>query len=167
MLISFLSKIGEGKAALKDFCIASGYEYDENLVDDILLKEQELQEQLNIESKNPLHFPKMRIVIFKLMVAWFAASMLYFGIVFGRIPGGVLFNNFILGALSTIFGPVMCLLMRSRFPYRRPLLATLYLITGMSVLTMAFTTQYKDSMLCVICGCLSYGIMAGAFGYGM
>ena len=47
--------------------------------------------------------------------------MLYYGIVF-ILPHGVLVNNFILGAISAIVGPIMVIVLKTRLAYRRLLL---------------------------------------------
>lgn len=155
--------VKEGKLALKAFCDASDYEYNEKLVDRILFNERRFQEKMNLASKNVLRYPTLRLVLVKLALAWMAASMLYYGIILGTIPGGVLVNNLILGILSTIAGPLMCILLKSRLSNRRLLLSALYLISGVTVLLMAFTTQYKNSFAALIFGSISYGIISGAF----
>ena len=158
--------VNEGKRALKAFCDASDYDYDEELVDQILIKEKQLQDKLNISTKNVLRYPKVRSVLAKLAVAWGAASMLYYGIMFSPTPD-VLMNNFILGILSTVAGPLMCILMTSRFSYRRLSLGSLFMITGLTVLSMAFMANQKHDLASLIFGSISYGIMSGAFRKGV
>ena len=158
--------VDEGKAALKSFCEASDYHYDEELVDQILIKEKQLQEKLNISTKNVLRYPKVRLVLVKLAVAWFAASMLYYGIMFSTTPS-VLMDNFIFGVLSTVAGPLMCIIMNSRFADRSRSLGTLYTISGVCVLVMAFMATQKDyKNMALVFGCISYGIISGAFRTG-
>ena len=154
--------VTEGKTTLKQFCNASGYNYDEELVDQIRIKEKKLQEKLNLSTKNVFRYPKVRLVLGKLAVAWFAASMLYYGIMFSPTPN-VLMNNFLLGLLSFVAGPLMCILMKSRFSYRRLSLGTLYLLTGLFVLSMAFMANQKHQIVSLIFGSIAYGMMSGAF----
>ena len=154
--------VNEGKASLKAFCDASDYNYDEKLIDQILIKEKQLQEKLNISTKNVFRYPKVRLVLAKLAVAWFAASMLYYGIIFSTTPN-VLLNNFLLGVLSALAGPMMCILMKSKFSNRRTLLGSLYIITGLSVLAMAIIANYKNNVASLIFGSVSYGVISGAF----
>jgi len=75
------------------------------------------------------------MVLLKLAVAWFAASMLYYGIMFSA-SADILFNNFIYGVLSTLAAPATVLLM-ARFKNRRTLLAGMYVIPALAVLVMA------------------------------
>ena len=157
--------IHEGKTGLKSFCDASAYDYDEELVDKILMKEKQLQDTLNLSTKNVLRYPKVRLVLAKLVVAWFSANMLYFGIMFTPTPD-VLMNNFILGLVSTTAGPLMCILMKSRFSDRRTLLGTLFTVTGLAILIMTFMVN-QQNVVSLIFGSISYGIMSGAFRKGV
>ena len=158
--------VNEGKTVLKTFCDASDYEYDEKLIDKILMKEKQLQDKLNLATKNVLRYPKVRMVLAKLVVAWFAANMLYFGIMFTPTPD-VLMNNLILGSLSTMAGPLMCILMKSRFSGRRLSLGTLFMLTGSAVLIMAFMANKQQNVASLMFGSISYGIISGAFRKGV
>ena len=89
--------VKEGKETLKAFCESSGYTYNDKLVDQILENEQKLQAELNKASKNIFRYKRVCISLLKLSVGWFAASMLYYGIMFSPIPNGVLLNNCIYG----------------------------------------------------------------------
>ena len=122
--------VAEGKQCLKEFCAASDYDYNDALVDQILIKEEQLRVKLNISSKNVFQYPNFRLVYFKLQFCWFATTMVYYGIMFSP-TSSVIMNNFILGTLSTVAGPLMCILLRSRFAFRRVSLATLYMIAGL------------------------------------
>jgi len=160
----FFSKnmVKEGKTCLKEFCVASDYNYDEEVVDQILEKERRLQEKMNLATKNVFRYPKVCLVLAKLSVAWFAACMVYYGIMFSPSKK-VLINNAMFGLLSTIAGPMMCILMRSRFAHRRLALSTLYMITGLFVLSMGFMSRYEGSVATFIFGGIAYGIISGAF----
>ena len=96
---------------------------EEELVDEILENERRLQEELNLATKNVFRYKRVRTVILKLSAAWFAAAMVYYGIMLTPIPDGVLLNNFILGTLSAIAGPAMMVVMKTRFANRRTLMA--------------------------------------------
>ena len=155
--------IEEGKQVLKAFCKASDYEYNEELVDRILATEQKYQSQMNISSKNIFRFPILRSVLLKLAAAYFTVSMLYYGILLGTLPGGVLETNLILGFVGICSGPCMCLLIKSRFGNRRTLMAALYAISGVAVILMAFTSQYKDSSVALVFATISYGVVCGVY----
>ena len=157
--------VKEGKAALKLFCKESGYDYDDELVDQILIKEKQVQERLNIATKNVFRYPKVRLVLAKLAAAWTAASMVYYGIMFSPTPD-VLTNNLILGMLGALAGPAMIILLKSRFANRRVSLAALYIITGVFVLAMGLMAKREDKWTSLVCGGIAYGVISGAFGHG-
>jgi len=148
---------------LQILCEKSGYDYDEKMIDRILVREMEFQEKMNMATKNVLRYPILRLILAKLALAWMAASMLYYGIIMGTIPGGILINNLIYGLLSIVAGPLMCLLLKTRFANRRLSLSVLYFISAIAVLLMAFTSKYKDSAAAIVFGGISYGIISGAF----
>lgn len=158
--------VKEGKVALTTFCESSGYEYDEALVDRILENELRFQLELNIESKNVFRYPILRSILVKLAVAWFTLCMVFYGIMLGTIPGGVLVNNLCLGVLSSLSGPLVCFLFKSRYANRRLSLSAIYFVAGVMVILMAFTTKYKDSIAALTFGAVTFGLAAGAFRTG-
>ena len=97
VMCTYFSHIRQGKAELKRFCRQSGYEYDENLVDRILLAEQRLKTSRASEDVSISSFPKSRRTLLKLFLLWFSGVMVYYSILLGDLPGGVLLNNLYIG----------------------------------------------------------------------
>ena len=92
-------RISEGKESLRKFCLSAGFEYREEEVDEILLREAAHRKNApaGISSKSILRYPKMRRLYFCLIFIWSIQSMIYYGILLGSLPGGVLINNAVLG----------------------------------------------------------------------
>ena len=72
----------------------------------------------------------------KLFKSYKAASMVYYGILLDPAPGNVLLGNLIVGFLSVIAGPIMCLLIKLGMSKRRNLLMILYITTASLILLM-------------------------------
>ena len=96
-ICTYFSRIREEKALLERFCRQSGYEYDEKLVDRILLAEEELKRSRLSQNVSISSFPKSRRTLLKLLFIWFSGVMVYFSMLLGELPGVVLLNNLYLG----------------------------------------------------------------------
>lgn len=135
--------ITEGKRTLLAFCNGAGYEYNDKEVDQILKSEALLDKQMKSESTNMAKYPSFCWSMVKLVVAWNACCMVFFGILMGDLPGGVLLNNAYIGIMSIMGGPLMCFLMSSRFAYRRRILVVQYSMIGLLCCLMAVLTMYN------------------------
>ena len=62
--------------------------------------------------------------------------MIYFGILLDPVPGNVLLGNAIVGLLSFVAGPIICLWMKFWISERRKILIILYITTASLVLIM-------------------------------
>ena len=62
--------------------------------------------------------------------------MIYFGILLDPVPGNVLLGNAIVGLLSFVAGPILCLWMKFWISERRKILIILYITTASLVLIM-------------------------------
>jgi len=109
--------------------------YDDGLVDKILGGQEKLHKTLKMSSRNVMRYPTFLKSIVKLVFAWNAAGMIYFGILMGSLPGGVLINNLYLGAASFVVGPLTNILMSSKYAFRRPILAVQYAAVGIGCLS--------------------------------
>ena len=95
-------------------------------------------------SMNILQYPRFCKTLLKLAVAWVAASMLYYGIILGTLPGGLLMNNFYMGMLSVLAGPCMICFLKLRVSHRLSL-CFLYLMSALCVLSMAFFIKNEST----------------------
>ena len=89
--------------------------------------------------------------------------MVYYGILLDPAPGNVLLGNFIIGLLSVVAGPVMCLLIKLGMRKRRELLMILYGVTASLILLMGLTRKYENSIWSLVCASVAYGTISGAF----
>ena len=62
--------------------------------------------------------------------------MIYFGILLDPAPGNVLLGNTIVGFLSFVAGPIICLWMKFGTSERRKIMIILYITTASLVLIM-------------------------------
>lgn len=134
--------ITEGKAEIRALCSSSNYPYNEELVDSILAQEEEARQKLTIRSSNVWRYPAVRLVVLKLSVVYGATNMLYYGIILGGIPGGVLLNNAILGLLSLLSSPAMNLLLYY-YANRREILSGAYILCGIAVIIMGCLAKFE------------------------
>jgi len=67
-----------------------------------MLELTELETKLKSSSKNAFRYPKVVKSMVLLMFAWNTTCMLYFSILLGDLPGGLLNSNFYRGLTSFI-----------------------------------------------------------------
>ena len=72
----------------------------------------------------------------KNLILYKAASMIYYGILLDSAPGNVLLGNAIVGFLSFVAGPIICLWMKFGTSDRRKIMIILYITTASLVLIM-------------------------------
>ena len=135
--------VKEGKTELALLCRSSNYVYDDEMVNSILQNETQADQRLNKSPRNVLRYPAVRSGVFKLVIAYLSNNMLYYGIILGGIPGGLLLNNCILGLLSVIAAPILNLFLNGQYAYRRVLLACMYCICGSLVVIMGALSEYE------------------------
>jgi len=134
--------ISQGRDTLRSFCEKSGYPYDDTIVDKILAQEDALHKKLKKSSQNELRYPAFLKTIGKLVVAWNAVCMVYFGILMGDLPGGLLKGNLLLGLASFVVGPLTNILMASKYAFRRPIISTLFTFAGLGCIAIAYLDIY-------------------------
>ena len=135
--------VKEGKTELALLCRSSNYVYDDEMVNSILQNETQADQRLNKSPRNVLRYPAVRSGVFKLVIAYLSNNMLYYGIILGGIPGGLLLNNCILGLLSVIAAPILNIFLNGQYAYRRVLLGFMYFICGSLVIMMGALSQYE------------------------
>ena len=134
--------IAQGRDSLRLFCEKSSYPYDDTIVDKILAEEDELHKKLKSSSKNALRYPNFLKTIGKLVIAWNAVCMVYYGILLRDSPGGLLKGNLYLGLASFVAGPLTSILLASKYAFRRPIISTQYALGGIGCIALAYLDIY-------------------------
>ena len=100
--------------------------------------------KLKSSSQNAFRYPTLFKALVKLIVGWIAVCMVYYGILMGNLPGGVLINNLYLGFASFLVTPLMNILMASKYAFRRPILTTQFAIVGIGCVALAYLDSYNS-----------------------
>ena len=107
----------------------------------------------------------MRRLYFILVFIWSVQSMIYYGILLGSLPGGVLVNNAVLGLMSVLGGIGMVLVFK-KYRFRRPILITQYISTGLLLIIMAVLIRFEGRAVRIAtqtCALTAYALACASF----
>ena len=68
--------------------------------------------------------------------------LIYFGVLFVKYPGGILYNNSINGVASMVAGVALLVLFSSKYRFRRQILIFQYFVAGVLAIALAFLSKY-------------------------
>ena len=126
------------------FCEKSSYSYNDTVVDKILREEGDLHKKLKSTSQNAFRYRSFLKTVGKLVIAWNAVCMVYYGILLGDSSGGILMGNLYLGLASFVVGPLTNILMTSKYAFRRPIISTQFALGGIGCIALAYLDIYHS-----------------------
>ena len=89
-----------------------------------------------------LKFPALFLNVLKVQFIFVVQCLIYFGVLFVKYPGGILYNNSINGVASMVAGVALLILFSSKYRFRRQILIFQYFVAGVLAIALAFLSKY-------------------------
>lgn len=157
-------KFDEGKKALESFCRKAKYNYNESLAEKLATAENEMENVKTEHFYQILKFPALFLNVLKVQFIFVVQCLIYFGVLFVKYPGGILYNNSINGVASMVAGVALLILFSSKYRFRRQILIFQYFVAGVLAIALAFLSKYHpESILLTVCGFFMYMMICGSF----